>query len=137
MTRDEVQPAWEKIVDIGYSSYEQLTREQRVWFNIEPLTTDGIIDHYINTGAERNLDTIQDLTFLGFSDIADALRRINSFFRLGEPPGDIDERNEEIVSWDKQRQQVLDEIDRQFWTECKRLEKALIDFINRTGIGNN
>ncbi len=45
MTREEVQPAWEKIVNTGFSDYNKLTKEQRVWFNIEPLITDGLWDH--------------------------------------------------------------------------------------------
>ena len=70
MTREDVQPAWEKIVEAGFSNYALLTPDQRVWFNIEPLTTGGIIDHYINHGTEHNLETIADLKSLGFPDIA-------------------------------------------------------------------
>jgi hypothetical protein len=58
MTREEAQPAWEKIVNTGFSDYHQLSFDQKIWFNIEPLTTDGIIDHYINNGAEHNQDTL-------------------------------------------------------------------------------
>lgn len=36
MTREEAQSAWEKIVDTGFSDYNKLNRDQRVWFNIEP-----------------------------------------------------------------------------------------------------
>ncbi len=37
MTRDEAQTAYIKIVETGFSDYNKLSREQRVWFNIEPL----------------------------------------------------------------------------------------------------
>ena len=77
MTRGKAQPAWEKIVDTGFSAYEKLTRNQRVWFNIEPLTTGGLWDHYINNGAGKNADTIEDLEFLNFSSIAVLLREFN------------------------------------------------------------
>ena len=70
MTRDEAQPAWEKIVDLGFSDYKKLSREQRVWFNIEPLTTDGLWDHYMNYGADKNMDTIEDLEYLNFHSVA-------------------------------------------------------------------
>ena len=59
MTRQEAQAAWEKIVDTGFSDYDQLSSDQKIWFNIEPLTTGGIIDHYINHGAEHNQDTLE------------------------------------------------------------------------------
>lgn len=45
MTREEAQTAWVNIVDTGYTIYENLSREQRVWFNLEPLIIDGLWDH--------------------------------------------------------------------------------------------
>lgn len=135
MTREETQLAWEKIVDKGYSNYGQLTREQRVWFNIEPLITHGIIDHYVNYGAEHNQETIDDLELLGFSNIANLLRQMNLLFKNGEPPIDIDERNEEIISWNEKTEKLLDELDDKFWNECDDLEKVLFNYINKTGIG--
>ncbi len=135
MTRDEAQAAWEKIVDIGFSDYFLLTRDQRIWFNIEPLTTDGIIDHYINYGAEHNADTIEDLEYLGFSDIAEQLRKVNSLFIGGMPPKHIDERNNEIVSWDGKYDDALEEIEKYYWSRNDALENALLEHINRTDIG--
>lgn len=71
MTREDAQSAWVKIVNTGFSDYEKLTREQRVWFNVESLTTDGLWDHYMNLGADKNLDTIEELEYLIFASIAD------------------------------------------------------------------
>jgi hypothetical protein len=134
MTREEAQPAWEKIVDLGFSDYTKMTREQRVWFNIEPLTTDGLIDHYINHGAEYNIETMEDLEYLGFGDIADLMRQVNSYFPENKASFDIDERNEIIG---KINEKFIDEIDDKFWDRCDELDEALLLHINNTGIGEN
>ena len=135
MTREDAQPAWEKIVDIGFSNYDLLTKDQKVWFNIEPLTTDAIIDHYINYGAEHNQDTIDALEFLEFYDIAELMRKVNALFLNGRPPADIDERNEQWTSWGDKHELLFDEIDKRFWDRCQDLEKSLVEHINRTKIG--
>ena len=135
MTREEVQPAWEKIVDIGFSDYDQLSSAQKIWFNIEPLTTGGVIDHYINHGAEHNHDTLYALQFLGFTEVANQMRRINNLFTNGHPPEGIDERNEQWNRWCDEHETLLDEVDNNFWTKCADLENALLEHINRTGIG--
>jgi len=136
MTREEVQPAWEKIVDLGFSHYDQLSTEQKVWFNIESLTTGGIIDHYINHGAEHNQDTLDALEFLGFPDLAEQMQRINNLFINGKPPADIMERNKEWDSCAEKHEELLDNVDEIFWSKCTHVENALMDHINRTGIGS-
>ena len=135
MPKEYAQEAWEKIVDLGYSDYEQLTKDQKIWFNIEPLTTGGIIDHYINHGAEHNKDTIDTLAFLGFRDIAELMLQINSLFVNGQPPANIDERNEQWDSWSNENETFLDEVDEKFWNRHEALEKALLEHINKTKIG--
>ena len=60
------QNTWEKLVDKGFDNYKNLKREERIWFNIEPITTHGVWDHYVNGGAEHNADLIEDLLYLGF-----------------------------------------------------------------------
>jgi hypothetical protein len=136
MTREDVQYAWEKIVEIGISNYDLLTTDQRIWFNIEPLTTNGIIDHYINHGAEHNYDTIKDLEFLEFFDIAELLKKVNSLFKNGEPPTDINERNDQINDWNGQYDILFNEIDEAYWDRNSALEKVLLNHINKTNIGN-
>jgi hypothetical protein len=135
MTREEAQAAWEKIVDTGFSDYDQLSPDQKIWFNIEPLTTGGIIDHYINYGAEHNQDTLKALEFLGFPDIAEQMRRINKLFTNEQPPEDINERNDEWNSWCDEHGALLDEVDDNFWVRSADVETALLAHINRTGIG--
>ncbi|KAB7731288.1 DUF4375 domain-containing protein [Rudanella paleaurantiibacter] len=135
MSREKAQAAWEKIVRTGFTNYNQLSPDQKIWFNIEPLTTEGIIDHYLNHGAEHNQDTLAALKALGFPDIAKQMHSINTLFRDGKPPEDIDERNEEWNSWCDEHEEFLNEIDDKFWIKCADVEKALMDHIDRTGIG--
>jgi|SRR5690554_631837 hypothetical protein len=138
MTREEAQSAWEKIVNTGFTNYEKLTRDQRVWFNIEPLTTDGLWDHYMNHGADRNSDTIADLEYLNFSSIADQLRKFNStYFPQGVPEGP-DARQEQFDKFSEDRLETdIEEMDNKFWEKCSDLETALLEHINKTGIGKD
>lgn len=136
MTREESQPAWEKIVDLGFSDYEKLTREQRVWFNIEPLITDGLWDHYMNHGADKNSDTIDDLEYLNFPSVANQLREFNKkYFPNGVPEGP-DARQDEFDKFpEDQLENDIEEMDDKFWKESENLERALLKHINQTGIG--
>ena len=136
MTRTGVQPAWEKIVDIGFSNYSLLTRDQRVWFNIETLTTGGLWDHYVNSGADKNSDTIDDLEYLNFSHIANVLRDFNKkYFPKGVPIGP-DEREIYLECADEdQLGDDIEKMDEDFWMLSEELENALLEHINKTGIG--
>ena len=135
MNREDAQEAWEKIVETGLSDYQRLNEDQKVWFTIEPLTTGGIIDHYINNGAAHNSDTIVALEFLGFHNIAELMRKTNSLFLNGHPPVEIDKRNEEWDSWGDKNQALLNEVEEKFWAENEALENALLEHINKTKIG--
>ena len=137
MTREEAQPAWEAIVNKGFSNYQSLTRDERIWFNLEPLTTDGITDHYINYGAEHNKDTIRDLEYLGCSDIANLLKRVNKHFFWGKPSKDIDKRNVQIMKIGDKHPNFFDDIDDTYWDLNNKLENALLEPINKTGIGES
>jgi hypothetical protein len=136
MTREEAQPAWEKIVDLGFSNYDKLIREQRVWFNIEPLTTDGLWDHYVNHGADKNSDTIEDLEYLNFHSISNQLREFNQkYFPNGVPKGP-DARQEQFDKFpEEQLENDIDEMDEKFWRICDDLENTLLEHINKSGIG--
>ncbi len=136
MTRDEAQTAWEKIVGTGFSDYYKLTRDQRVWFNIEPLTTGGLWDHYMNHGADKNTDTIEDLEYLNFSTIANQLKKFNkTYFPEGVPEGP-NARQEQLNKFpEDQLEKDIEEMDSEFWETCSDLEMKLLEHINKTGIG--
>lgn len=135
MTRDEAQPAWEKIVFTAFSDYRSLTPEQRIWFSVEPLVTGGIVEHYINSLAAHNAETIADLQTLGFPDIAEMLMKVNRLFKDGTPPGDINKRNDELGNLSEADTALLDDIEASFWKRSDELDEALLAFINKTGIG--
>tara|TARA_B110001450_G_C17273601_1_gene340549 strand:+ start:60 stop:473 length:414 start_codon:yes stop_codon:yes gene_type:complete len=136
MTREEAQDAWEKIVDLGFKDYNKLTREQRVWFNIEPLTTDGLWDHYMNHGADKNADTIEDLDYLNFNSVANQLREFNKrYFPNGVPDGP-DAREEQFEKFDEdQLEDYIEEMDDKFWEISDDLESVLLEHIKNTVIG--
>lgn len=138
MTREEAQSAWEKIVDIGFSDYHKLTCDQRIWFNIEPLTTDGLWDHYMNSGADTNADTIEDLDYLNFPSIANQLRKFNrAYFSTGVPEGP-DARQDQFDTFpEEQLEADIEEMDDKFWEVSDDLENALLEHINKTGIGKD
>ena len=136
MNREEAQPAWLKIVDIGFSHYNILTRDQRVWFNIEQLTTGGLWDHYMNHGADKNLETIEDLEYLNFHSIANQLRVFNkNYFPHGVLKG-AETRQEHLDKFPEEDLGVhIEEMENEFWKLCDDLENSLLEHINRTGIG--
>lgn len=136
MTREKAQDAWEKIVDLGFKDYNKLTREQRVWFNIEPLTTNGLWDHYMNHGADKNPDTIEDLDYLNFNSVANQLREFNKrYFPNGVPDGP-DAREEQFEKFDEdQLEDYIEEMDDKFWEISDDLESVLLEHIKNTGIG--
>ncbi len=139
MTRDQAQDTWEKIVEIGFYNYEKLTRAQRVWFNVEPLTTAGLWDHYMNYGADKNADTIEDLEYLNFNSVANQLREFNKTYLPNGIPKGPDARQEEFDKFDKfdedEFEDYIEEMDNKFWKVSDELENALLEHINNGGIG--
>ena len=129
----DFQSDWERLVYKGYKDYNSLTRDERVWFNIEILIGDvdngGLLDHYYNSGANRNSETIEDLIFLGFDDIADLLKEINQLFPDNQPSKDIHKRNEVISNWSAEYGFRFYEIDQIFYGRENELEQELIRHI--------
>jgi hypothetical protein len=81
------------------------------------------------------MDTIQALEYLGFHDIAKQMLDINSLFKDGQPPTDIEERNAQWDSWSYDHEELLDRIDENFWKRNEALEQALMEHIISTKIG--
>ena len=100
------------------------------------MTTDGLWDHYLNHGADKNSDTIDDLEHLNFHAVANQLREFNAkYFPNGVPEGPDARQNEFDKFPEDQLENDIVEMDEGFWKESKNLERALLDHINRTGIG--
>lgn len=130
----DFQSDWEKLVDKGIADYPSMSHEERIWFNIQSLIQQadngGLISYYYNSGADWMKETIEDLVSLGFPDIADMLIEINQLFPDGEPPADIDDRNEIISEWaDGEHDDLLDELDSDFYSREAELERVLINYI--------
>lgn len=133
-TREELQDIWERIVDKGFEDYNSLTREERIWFNTEPLTTDGIFFIYTNEGAENISDIIEDLEFLGLHKISALVKKMNLLFPNNTPPKDIDDRNEIIENWTEKQESKMENIDDEFWDYSEDLEEKLLDYLNKVQI---
>jgi hypothetical protein len=135
----DFQKDWERLVSKAHEDYSSLTRDERIWFNIQCLIQDvdngGLISHYYNSGANYNQHTIEDLDWLGFRDISTFLTQINQLFPNGRPSKDIEERNSVIESWpDGKYDYMLDELDQQFYQKENDLENKLVQYIERMNL---
>ncbi|MFZ1379241.1 MAG: DUF4375 domain-containing protein, partial [Saprospiraceae bacterium] len=87
----------------------------------------GLISFYYNSYVERVYETIEDLKFLGFQDIANILIEINKLFPNEKPSIDINERNISISNWPNGKYElVLDNLDKLFYSKEEQLEQQLI-----------
>lgn len=128
------QAHWESLVDKAFVDYGSLTPDERVWINVQSLldqvNNGGLISHYYNSGADYNQETILDLQWLGFPQLAGLLIRINGLFPGGRPSTDINERNEVIDTWPAGKyDELLEELDEQFYQKGLELESILIRHI--------
>ncbi len=137
LKRQDLQNEWEDIVAKGTLQYNLLNRNERVWFNIEPLANSGLIDHYTNYGAEKNLELIEDLNYLGLNEISDLFQEVNNFFKERKPPKNIEDRNNEKYDWSDEKKGILEQNEKIFWSKVNFLEKKLLSHINKNIITNN
>lgn len=90
----------------------------------------------MNGGADRNSDTIEDLEYLNFHEIANQLRDFNKIFFPNGVPKSPDARQ---VEFDKFPEEKLNayiiEMDSKFWESSDDLENKILEHINKTGIG--
>lgn len=93
------------------------------------------MDHYVNYGADKSSDTIEDLKYLNFHSVANQLREFNKiFFPKGVPEGP-DAREEQFEKFlEEQLENHIEEMDYKFWEISNDLENALLDHIHNTGI---
>lgn len=127
MTLVDFQNSWGKLVEKGYKNYLSLTSDERLWYNIQSpigsVDNGGLISFYYNSYVERVYETIEDLKFLGFQDIANILIEINKLFPNEKPSIDINERNISISNWPNGKYElVLDNLDKLFYSKEEQLE---------------
>jgi hypothetical protein len=133
MKRENFQTKWEEVVDKGFSKYEGLTEPEMVWFLIEPIITDGLIDHYVNYGAEHNNDLIKSLLVLNVGSVKKLFSEANMLFKNGVPI-DINQRNDEIVNWPEDKANKFEELDKKCWEHCNELENSLNNYLIKEGV---
>ncbi len=130
----DFQAQWESLVNKAFTDYGSLARDERVWINTQSLLgqidNGGLISHYYNSGADYNQETIEDLQWLGFPELAALLIRINKLFPGGQPSNDIQERNKVIDIWPVgEYEGLLEALDQQFYRKGLTLESTLIQHI--------
>ncbi len=124
---------WVKIVEKGYEDYGSLTPPERVWYNIQVLLgqvgNGGLVSYFCESTVEHVFETIEDLQLLGATDIIRLLEKMCSLFPDGRPSDDIEERMEIIGSWDGKHDQLLDNLDNEFFKNDDELERVLVEYI--------
>lgn len=126
------QKEWEKIVDKGCDDYSLLSPQERVWYNVEVLLgivgNGGLCAYFCESTVEHVFETIEDLRLLGATDIISLLEKMCSLFPDGLPPPEIDDRMEIMGGWDEY-DQLLDDLDNEFFKKDSELEKTLVEYI--------
>jgi Domain of unknown function (DUF4375) len=134
---EEWEQRWNQLFDkYEEKGYLSFSSDERIWFNvrglIDAIENGGLISFYYNYAADYLDDTLEDLKKLDAIDVINLLQKVNDLFPNGNPPKDIDERNEVIDSWDGQYDDLFEELDNRFYEELKdNLEIKLDKVIKR------
>lgn len=125
-----LQSNWEKLIDKWVKrGYETLLPSERIWFNVRSLIDSvdngGLISYYYNSGADYLEETVEDLYKLKAYEVINIINQVNELFQDDKPPIDIDRRNNIISSWDGKNDELLEELDRQFYQLEEDLEAKL------------
>ncbi|SMQ80584.1 protein of unknown function [Bacillus sp. OV166] len=127
---------WEQLWNQLFDKYEEkgylsFSSDERIWFNvrglIEAIENGGLISFYYNYGADYLDDTLEDLKKIDAIEVVHLLQKLNELFPNGNPPKDIDERNELIDSWDGQYNDLFEELDKKFYNEQQETLEIKLD----------
>jgi len=129
---EEWEQRWNQLFDkyeeTGYLSFSS---DERIWFNVRGLINaienGGLISFYYNYGVDYLDDTLEDLKKIDAIKVVHLLQKVNELFPNGNPPKDIDERNEVIGSWDEQYYDLFEELDREFYNEQRETLEIKLD----------
>jgi hypothetical protein len=140
MDLTDFQEDWEKIVDKGCRDYSSLTRPERVWYNIQVLMgqvgNGGLVSYFCEGTVEPVFETIEDLRLLGATDVIPLLEKMCSLFPDGRPSMDIEEREEIIGNWHGKHDQLLEDLDNDFFKKDAELERVLVEYIIRNNLAS-
>ena len=136
----DFQTQWEAVVKKWSSQgYESLTEVERTWFNVQSLTSavanGGFVSYFYNPGGEHSSDVLDDLKTIGAHETRDLLQKMIDLFPNGQPPSDLEARNEVINSWDEDEiDPILDVIDNQFFKQDEKPDQLLVQYLMQKGI---
>jgi len=134
----DFQDDWEKIVDKAFDDFSSLTKQERVWFTIQSLIDSvdngGLVSYYYNSGADFVTEVIEDLDYLGCFATSNLIREFNQLFPNGKVPADIDARNDIITDWDEKYDDLLNEADKEFYSQEESVETKLIAHIKNMNL---
>lgn len=129
----DFQEDWERIIDKGSEDYKALTKPERVWFNVECLMgmvdNGGLASYFCEDTVTHLAETMEDLKLLGATVFLRLLEETCKLFPNGWPPEDFDERCDLMGNWDENTNQLLEDLDEEFYLHEEHLEKSLVDFI--------
>lgn len=130
---------WVKIVEKGCADYSSLTAPERVWYNVQVLLgqvgNGGLVSYFCESTVDHVFETIEDLQLLGATDIIRLLENMCSLFPDG-PPSDDEDRMEVIGSWGEKHDQLLEDLDNEFFKKDDELERVLIEYIIRNNLAS-
>lgn len=140
LTYEDWEQRWNQLFDkYEEKGYLSFSLDERIWFNvrglIDAIENGGIISFYYNYGADYLDDTLEDLKKIDAIEVVHLLQKVNELFPNGNPPKDIDERNEVIDSWDGQYEELLETLNERFYNELQenleiKLDKVVKRLIN-------
>lgn len=129
---------WVKLVEEGCADYGSLTAPERVWYNVQVLLgqvgNGGLVSYFCEGTVEHVFETIEDLRLLGATDIIRLLEKMCSLFPDERPADDIEDRMEIIGSWHGKHDQLLDDLDNEFFKKDDELERVLVEYIIRNDL---
>lgn len=129
-SRCDIQPIREWIVNRGCESYKSLQYWERLWFNLEPLTTWWAFDIYTNNWAEYIDDILEALEFLKLVEPKLLLEKMNRLFPGNIPPENLEERYEIILGWNSEKNKLMEEIDEEFRKYTDIIDEAILKYLN-------
>jgi hypothetical protein len=144
----DYQDKWEEIVskaNINYNgtnNYDTLTKEEKVWYNIQLLIAavdnGGMISYFYNHEAEYYLETIESLREIKQEKIIKLLKKQAKIFPKGIVPKNINKRNEIINNIPDKKVGKVDKmgekIDNDFYQLEDKLETELVDYIIKNNL---
>jgi hypothetical protein len=136
----DFQTQWETLVAKWSSQgYDSLTEAERTWFNVQSLTSavanGGFVSYFYNPGGERSADALGALETVGAHETKALLQKMINLFPNGQPPADLEDRNDVINSWDEDTiDPILEEIDDQFFKQDEKPDELLVQYLIEKGI---